>query len=84
MIGDTAGHAQANSDKKRHEIMSDTVREPISIRHRYAERKKRKGVTALCQECPGKNDESVQFAIALIQGKWKIGSLPASREARRD
>ena len=75
MIGDTAGHAQANSDKKCHEITSDTVREPISIRYRYAERQKCKGVTALCHVCPGETDESVPLAIALIQGKWKIGIL---------
>src|ERR1700733_3791866 len=75
MIGDAAGHAQANSGKKRDEIMSGTVREPISIRRGYAERQGEEGGTALCHQSPAEEDQSVQFAIALIQGKWKIGIL---------
>jgi DNA-binding HxlR family transcriptional regulator len=75
MVGDAAGHAQANSGKKRDEIMSDTVREPISIRPGYAEQQEQEGGTALCHQCPAEEDQSVQFAIALIQGKWKIGIL---------
>jgi len=75
MIGDTTGHAQADSGKKRDEIMSDTVREPISIRDGYAERQEREGVTDLCPQCPAEEDQSVQLAITLIQGKWKIGIL---------
>jgi DNA-binding HxlR family transcriptional regulator len=75
MIGDAAGYVGANSGKKRDEIMSDTVREPISIRRGYAERQEREGGTALCHQCPAEEDQSVQFAVALIQGKWKIGIL---------
>jgi DNA-binding HxlR family transcriptional regulator len=75
MIGDAAGHVQANSGKKRDEMMSDTVREPISIRRGYAERQEQEGGTALCHQCPAEEDQSVQFAITLIQGKWKIGIL---------
>jgi DNA-binding HxlR family transcriptional regulator len=75
MIRDTAGHAQANSGKKRDETISDTVREPISIRTAYAERQEEDEETALCHQCPAEDDLSVQFTIALIQGKWKIGIL---------
>jgi DNA-binding HxlR family transcriptional regulator len=75
MIGDAAGHVRANSGKKRDEIMSNTVREPISNRRGYAERQEQEGGTALCHRCPAEEDQSVQFAIALIQGKWKIGIL---------
>jgi DNA-binding HxlR family transcriptional regulator len=75
MIGDAAGHAQTNSGEKRYEIISDTVREPISIRHGYAERKEEEGRKTPCHQCPAEEDQPVQFAIALIQGKWKIGIL---------
>jgi DNA-binding HxlR family transcriptional regulator len=75
MIDDAAEYVGARSGKKRDEIMSDTVCEPISIRRGYAERQERAGGTALCHQCPAEEDQSVQFAIALIQGKWKIGIL---------
>jgi DNA-binding HxlR family transcriptional regulator len=75
MIRDTAGQAQANSGKKRDEIISGTLREPISVRTGYAERQEEEGETARCHQCPAEEDQSVQFAIALIQGKWKIGIL---------
>src|SRR6267154_1503774 len=74
MICDAAGHIRANSGKKRDEIMADTVREPISIRRGYRERQEQ-GRTALCHQCPAEEDQSVQFAFTLIQGKWKIGIL---------
>jgi DNA-binding HxlR family transcriptional regulator len=75
MIGDAAGYVGANSDKKHHEIMTDSVRESISIRHRYAERQEEEGGAALGHQCPAEEDQSVQFAVALIQGKWKIRIL---------
>jgi DNA-binding HxlR family transcriptional regulator len=75
MIGNAARYVGANSGKKRDEIMSDTVCEPISIRRGYAERHEREGGTAVCHQCPAEEDQHVQFAIALIQGKWKIGIL---------
>ena len=75
MIGDAAGYVGANSGKKRDGIMSGTVREPIPIRREFAERQEREGGTALCPQCPAEDDRSIQFAIALIQGKWKIGIL---------
>ena len=75
MIDDAAECVGASSGKKRDEIMSDTVREPISIRRGYAERQERAGGTALFHQCAAEEDQSVQFAIALIQGKWKIGIL---------
>jgi DNA-binding HxlR family transcriptional regulator len=43
--------------------MSDRVRKPVSIRKGYADRQKEE------------IRRSVQLAIALIQGKWKIGIL---------
>jgi DNA-binding HxlR family transcriptional regulator len=70
MIRDTAAHAQANSGKKRDGIMSETVR----IRHAHADRQKG-GVRALYRQWPGEEEQSVQLALALIQGKWKIGIL---------
>jgi DNA-binding HxlR family transcriptional regulator len=75
MIGDAAEHVQAKSGKKRDEMMSDTLLEPISIRGGYAERQEQEGGTALCHQCPAEEGQSVQFAITLIQGKWKIGIL---------
>ena len=74
MIGNTTGHAQANSGKKRDGIMSDRVRKPMSIRNGYADRQKEE-IRVLYRQCPGEEDQSVQLAIALIQGKWKIGIL---------
>jgi len=70
MIGDAAGHVQANSAKDRDEIMSATVR----VRPGYAERQQ-KEIRVNYQEQACKDDRSVQLAIALIQGKWKIGIL---------
>jgi DNA-binding HxlR family transcriptional regulator len=75
MIGDAAEHARANSSKKSDEMMSDTVRKSISIRRGYSERQEQEGGMALCHQCQAEEDQSVQFAIALIQGKWKIGIL---------
>ena len=75
MVGNAAGSVGANSGKKPDEIMSDTVREPISIRRGYAERQEQEGGTALCHQCPAEEDQSLQLAVALIQGKWKIGIL---------
>jgi DNA-binding HxlR family transcriptional regulator len=75
MIRDAAGYVGASSGKKRDGVMSRTVREPISIWREYAEGQEREGGTALCHQCPAEDDQSIQFAIALIQGKWKIGIL---------
>jgi DNA-binding HxlR family transcriptional regulator len=75
MIGDAAGYVGASPGKNRDGIMSRTVREPISIWRGYAERQEREGGTALCHQCPAEDDQSIQFAIALIQGKWKIRIL---------
>ena len=36
---------------------------------------KRKRIRVLYHQCPDDEDRSVQLAIALIQGKWKIGIL---------
>ncbi len=74
MIGDAAGYVGANSGKKRDEIMSDRVRKTMSIRHGYADRQKEE-IGVLCRQCPGEEHQSVQLAIALIHGKWKIGIL---------
>jgi DNA-binding HxlR family transcriptional regulator len=70
MIRDSAGKAQANSGKKPDGLMSETVR----VRHAYADRR-RGGMRVLYRQYPGEEEESVQLAIALIQGKWKIGIL---------
>jgi DNA-binding HxlR family transcriptional regulator len=75
MIGDTPGHAQAYSGEKRDGIVSDTVREHMSIRHRHAQTQEREGVSGIGHPCPTEEDQSVQFAITLIQGKWKIAIL---------
>jgi DNA-binding HxlR family transcriptional regulator len=74
MIGNTTGPAQANSGKKSDEIMSDRVRKTMSIRHGYADRQKAE-IGVLYRQCPGEEHQSVQLAIALIHGKWKIGIL---------
>jgi DNA-binding HxlR family transcriptional regulator len=74
MIGNTTGHTQANLGKKRDRIMSDKVRKSMSIRNGYADRQK-EGMSVLFRQCPVEEDQSVQLAIALIQGKWKIGIL---------
>jgi DNA-binding HxlR family transcriptional regulator len=75
MIGDAAGHAQVNSGKKHDEIMSDTVREPIPFCLGHAKRQEQEKGTAICHQRVADEDQSVQFAITLIQGKWKIGLL---------
>jgi DNA-binding HxlR family transcriptional regulator len=75
MIGDAAGYVGASSGKKRDGIKSGTAREPIPIRRGYAERQEREGGSAPCQQCPADDAQSIQFAITLIQGKWKIGIL---------
>jgi DNA-binding HxlR family transcriptional regulator len=74
MIDNTTGHAQANSGKKNDGIKSGRVRKIMSIRHEYADRQK-EGIRVLYHQCPDNEDQSVQLAIALIQGKWKIGIL---------
>ena len=74
MIGNNTGHAQANLGKKRDGIMSDRVRKSMSIWNGYADRQKEE-IRVLYRQCPGEKDQSVQFAIALIHGKWKIGIL---------
>ena len=74
MIGNNTGHAQANLGKKRDGIMSDRVRKSMSIWNGYADRQKEE-IRVLYRQCPGEEDQSVQFAIALIHGKWKIGII---------
>jgi DNA-binding HxlR family transcriptional regulator len=74
MIDNTTGHAQANSGKKNDGIMSGRVHKTMSIRHEYADRQKER-IRVLYHQCPDNDDRSVQLAIALIQGKWKIGIL---------
>ena len=46
----------------------------MSIRNGYADRQKEE-IRVLYRQCPGEEDQSVQLAIALIHGKWKIGIL---------
>ncbi len=75
MIGDAAGYVKASSGEKRDGIMLGTVRKPIPIRRGYSERQEREGVTELCHQGRAGDDRPIQFAIALIQGKWKIGIL---------
>jgi DNA-binding HxlR family transcriptional regulator len=75
MIDDVSGQLQTNSSKTRDKIMLDTERESMSIRRGYAEIQEQEERTDLCRQCPVKEDQSVQSAIALIQGKWKIGIL---------
>jgi DNA-binding HxlR family transcriptional regulator len=74
MIGNNTGHAQANLGKKRDGIVSDRVRKSMSIWNGLADRQKEE-IRVLYRQCPGEEDQSVQFAIALIHGKWKIGIL---------
>jgi len=74
MIGNNTGHAQANLGKKRDGIMSDRVRKSMSIWNGYADRQKEE-IRVLYRQCPGEEDQSVQFAIALIHGRWKIGII---------
>jgi DNA-binding HxlR family transcriptional regulator len=73
MIGNTTESTQSNLRNKRDRIVSDRVRKPMSIRNGYAD--KQKVVPGVIYQCPGEEDQSVQLAIALIQGKWKIGIL---------
>jgi DNA-binding HxlR family transcriptional regulator len=75
MIGDTPAHAQTNSGKKRDGIMSNRVRKSTSVWHGHKDRQEQEEVRVLYRQYPGKEDHSIQFAIALIQGKWKIGIL---------
>jgi DNA-binding HxlR family transcriptional regulator len=75
MIDDVAGQLQTNSGKTRDKIMLDTERESMSIRRGYAELQEQEEGADLCRQCPAEEDQSVQSAIALIQGKWKIGIL---------
>jgi DNA-binding HxlR family transcriptional regulator len=49
--------------------------ELTSIRLGYAERQEQGGERLFVISAPADEDESVQFAIAFIQGKWKIGIL---------
>jgi DNA-binding HxlR family transcriptional regulator len=70
MNRDTAEHIRANPGKKGDRIMADRVR----IQRWYADGQQ-EGIRFLYDECSGKEDESVHLAIALIQGKWKIGIL---------
>ena len=74
MIGNSTGHAQANLGKKRDGIMSDRVRKSMSIWNGDADRQKEK-IRVPYRQCPGEEDHPVQFAIALIHGKWKVGIL---------
>ena len=46
----------------------------MSIRNAYEDRQKEE-IRVLYRQSPSEEDQSVQFAIALIQGKWKIGIL---------
>ena len=75
MIRDITGRAQANLFQKDDGFRSDAVQEPMSSRCGYEERKQREGTRPLCHRCSGEENQSVQFAITLIQGKWKIGIL---------
>jgi DNA-binding HxlR family transcriptional regulator len=81
MIDDTPGHPPAYSGKKRDGIVTDTVGEHRSIRHRHAERQEREGVSGIGHQCPTEDDQSIQFAITLIQGKWKIAILSTLQRA---
>jgi DNA-binding HxlR family transcriptional regulator len=74
MIGGAARHAQANSGKKRDGIMSHEVRKSMSNRNGCADRQKEE-MRVLYRQRPGAEEQSVQLAIALIHGKWKIGIL---------
>ena len=71
----TTGYAQATSCKNSDGNVPNNLQEPISIRYRQGEGKERERVRALCHQSSGEEDQSVQVAIALIQGKWKIGIL---------
>jgi DNA-binding HxlR family transcriptional regulator len=74
MIGNNTGHAQANLGKKGNGIMSDRVRKSMSIWNGNADRQKEE-IRVLYRQCPGEEGQSVQLAIALIHGKWKIGII---------
>ncbi len=75
MIRDTKGHPQATSGKWHGETVSETLREPISNQLGYAKKREGEGTRTLCARCSSPDDYSVQFAITLIHGKWKIGIL---------
>lgn len=62
MISNNTGHAQANLGKKRDGIMSDRVRKSMSIWNGYADRQKEE-IRVLYRQCPGEEDQSVQFAM---------------------
>jgi DNA-binding HxlR family transcriptional regulator len=74
MIGNNTGHAQANLGKKRNGIMSDRVRKSMSIWNGNADRQKEE-IRVLYRQGTGEEGQSVQLAIALIHGKWKIGII---------
>jgi DNA-binding HxlR family transcriptional regulator len=74
-VGDTVGHPQMISDKKRDGIISARVRKSMSIPRGHKDRREEQEARVLYHQHPGEEDHSVQFAIALIQGKWKIGIL---------
>jgi DNA-binding HxlR family transcriptional regulator len=70
MNRDAAEHIRVNPGKKGDGIMADRAR----IQRRYADGQQ-EGIRLFYDERSGKEDESVHLAIALIQGKWKIGIL---------
>ena len=79
MISHAVGRTEANLAKRRDEITSNTVRDHVSIRRGYSNRKQHERATALYHQSSAEEDQSVQFAIALIQGKWKVGILSRLR-----
>lgn len=70
MISDAAGQVQDDSGRMHDEIMSEAVQ----VRPRYADRQKG-AISVIYRQCPDEEERSVQLAIALIQGKWKIGII---------
>jgi hypothetical protein len=75
MTGDAEGQVEADLGKRQAEIKSNTFRDFVSIRRGYSDRKQHESGTALYHQSSAEEDQSVQFAIALIQGKWKVGIL---------
>jgi DNA-binding HxlR family transcriptional regulator len=79
MINQGVRMLEANLAKRRDEITSNTVRDHVSIQRGYSGRKQHERGTARYDQSSAEEDQSVQFAIALIQGKWKVGILSRLR-----
>ena len=79
MISHAVGTLEAKLPKRRDEITSNTVRDYVLIQRENSDRKQHERGTARYDQSSADEDQAVQFAIALIQGKWKVGILSRLR-----